>query len=110
SLLLNDPSALREYEVQWRKIFGKEFMVMSQARKIYEKLENEGIERLFKTIASSNILERLEDKADFDYHSIGIFQILAMIKEDPSLALELMKLGAGVVFEIFKGSLKIPKE
>ncbi|MCP8311319.1 MAG: geranylgeranyl reductase family protein, partial [Candidatus Methylarchaceae archaeon HK01M] len=42
SLLLNDPSALREYEVQWRKIFGKEFMVMSQARKIYEKLENEG--------------------------------------------------------------------
>ncbi|MCP8318513.1 MAG: geranylgeranyl reductase family protein [Candidatus Methylarchaceae archaeon HK01B] len=110
SLLLNDPSALREYEVEWRRIFRKEFMVMSQARKIYEKLENERIERLFKTIASSNILERLEDKADFDYHSIGIFQILAMMKEDPSLALELMKLGAGVIFEIFKGSLKIPKE
>ncbi|MCP8304732.1 MAG: geranylgeranyl reductase family protein [archaeon] len=110
SLLLNDPSALREYEVEWRRIFGKEFMVMSQARKIYEKLENEGIERLFKTVASSNILERLEDKADFDYHSIGIFQILAMMKEDPSLALELMKLGAEVILELFKISLKVPKE
>jgi len=98
SLLLNDSSVLKDYEVEWRRIFGKELKVMSQVRKLYEKLDNEKIERIFKVVKSLNVLERLADKADFDYHSISIFQILAMIKENPSSALkDLIKLGAGVI-------------
>ncbi|MCP8307263.1 MAG: NAD(P)/FAD-dependent oxidoreductase [archaeon] len=102
SLLNGNPSALRDYEVQWRRIFGKEFMIMSQARKIYERIDNERIEKILKALSSSNILDRLADEADFDYHSIGIFQILSMIKESPSLALELIKLGFGTMLDLFK--------
>lgn len=102
SLLNNDPSALRDYEVEWRRIFGKEFMIMSQGRKIYERIDNKRIEKILKALSSSNILDRLADKADFDYHSIGILQILSMMKEHPSLALELIKLGAGAILNLFK--------
>jgi geranylgeranyl reductase family protein len=102
SLLNNDPSALRDYEVDWRRVFGKELMIMSQGRRIYEKIDNGRIEKILKTLSSSNILDRLSDKADFDYHSIGILQILSMIKRYPPLALDLMKLGIGAVSDLFK--------
>lgn len=102
SLLNNDSSALRDYEMKWRRMFGKEFMIMSQARKIYERMDNERIEKIVKILSSSNILDKLSDKADFDYHSIGIIQILSMIKENPSLALDLIKLGLGTIFDLLK--------
>ncbi|MCP8321867.1 MAG: NAD(P)/FAD-dependent oxidoreductase [archaeon] len=102
SLLNDNPSALKDYEVEWRRIFRKEFMIMSRARKIYEKIDNERIEKILKALLSSNILDKLSNEADFDYHSIGIFQILSIIKEYPSLALELIKLGFGTIFDLFK--------
>jgi geranylgeranyl reductase family protein len=102
SLLNNDSSALKEYEIEWRRIFEKEFMIMSQARKIYERMDNERIEKIVKFLSSSNILDKLSDEADFDYHSIGIIQLLSMMKKHPSLALDLMKLGLGAIFDSFK--------
>lgn len=102
SLLLNEPSALGEYELEWKKMFGKEFTVMSQARKIFRELDNKKIERIFKAMASSNIIDRLVDEADFDYHSIGIHLTLTIIKENPSLALDLIKLGTEAIFNLIK--------
>ncbi|MEM3068745.1 MAG: NAD(P)/FAD-dependent oxidoreductase [Nitrososphaerales archaeon] len=102
SLINDDLSALRNYEVNWRRIFGKEFTIMSQARKIYERMDNGRIDKMVKVLSSSNILDKLSNKADFDYHSIGISQILSIIKERPSLALDLIKSGLGVMFDMFK--------
>jgi hypothetical protein len=65
-------------------------------------MDNEKIDKMVKVLSSSNILDKLSNKADFDYHSMGIFQILSMIKEHPSLALDLIKLGLGAMFDLFK--------
>jgi len=95
----NNPLALKEYEIKWKRIFGKEFLLMSQARKIFERLNNIEIERIFRAISSSNIIESLSEKSDFDYHSLGINHILNVIKKDPSLVLDFLKFGAGLIFD-----------
>ncbi|MEM3383101.1 MAG: NAD(P)/FAD-dependent oxidoreductase [Nitrososphaerales archaeon] len=102
SLINDDPLALRDYEAEWKRIFGKEFMIMKQARKIYERIDNERIEEIIKKLSCSNILNELSDKADFDYHSIGISQILTIIRDYPSLALDFIKLGLSTLFNLFK--------
>ncbi|MGQ9719204.1 MAG: geranylgeranyl reductase family protein [Nitrososphaerales archaeon] len=101
-LLSNDPLALRDYEVEWRRAFGREFMIMSQARRVYERVDNKTMDKMIRVLASPKILDKISNESDFDYHSIGISQTLSMIKEHPLLALDLIKIGANVILDLLK--------
>ncbi|MEM3437624.1 MAG: NAD(P)/FAD-dependent oxidoreductase, partial [Nitrososphaerales archaeon] len=56
SLINDNLLALKDYETEWKRIFGKEFMIMKQARKIYERMDNERIEEIMRKLSSLNIL------------------------------------------------------
>jgi geranylgeranyl reductase family protein len=99
SLVANDPLILDKYEHSWHSIFGNEFKMLLRARKIFEKLDNENIERIFKAVVSSDILRKISMDTDFDFHSVAflkalglrnIFQIASFVAGD---ILEKMKLG-----------------
>jgi geranylgeranyl reductase family protein len=90
-LISNDEKILKEYEKNWREMFQKEFRKMLRARKIFEKLNNKQLDKIFKVIKSSEILNRISEEADFDYHSIGIIQVLKILKNDLSITMDLIK-------------------
>jgi len=51
---------------------------MSQARKLFEKLDNHHLDELFKIAVSSGILENLSVEGDFDFHSVSFLKILGL--------------------------------
>jgi flavin-dependent dehydrogenase len=97
-LISNDEMILEEYEKNWREMFQKEFRKMLRVRRIFEKLNNKQLDKIFKVIKSSEILNRVSEEADFDYHSIGIIQVLKILKKDLSITMDLIKSGSKSLF------------
>ena len=76
----DDSSTLGMYEQKWNDQFKNEFETISQARKIFERLDNRSIDKLFKAIQTSGILNEISLIGDFDFHSTSIFKILGVKK------------------------------
>jgi len=76
----DDSSTLGMYEEKWNDQFKNEFETISQARKIFERLDNRSIDKLFKAIQTSGILNEISLIGDFDFHSTSIFKILGVKK------------------------------
>ena len=79
ALAADDLSArsLSRYERDWKKKLGRELRIGSWARKVYENLEDDQIEKIFDIIQSSNILDDLQKAEDlsFDWHGGVIFRV-----------------------------------
>ena len=79
ALAADDLSArsLSRYERDWKKKLGRELRIGYWARKVYENLEDEQIEKIFGIIQSSGILDDLQKAEDlsFDWHGGAIFRV-----------------------------------
>ena len=73
----NNPSALENYEKQWKDKFGKEFEKQNLARKILARLDNNTVNKLFDSI-TPEIEEDISNKEDFDFHTSSILKLLGM--------------------------------
>jgi len=77
ALKTNDSSALADYEKQWKEKFGKEFEKQNLARKVLARLDNNTVNKLFKSI-TPEIEEDISNKEDFDFHTSSILRLLGM--------------------------------
>ena len=77
ALEINDSSALGDYEKQWKEKFGKEFEKQNLARKVLSRLDNDTVNKLFKSI-TPEIEEEISNKEDFDFHTSSILRLLGM--------------------------------
>ena len=68
---------LAQYEKAWRRKLGKEIRTGYWARRLYERLNNEQVDVIFKIIKSSGIDEALLQAEDisFDWHSRTIMKL-----------------------------------
>ncbi len=70
--------ALAGYERAWRAEIGRELRVGYTARRIYERMSNRRIDRLFDLAESRGIRENVLDSpsVSFDWHSKAIMEAL----------------------------------
>ncbi|MFQ6134738.1 MAG: dehydrogenase, partial [Nitrososphaerales archaeon] len=78
SLSSGDPSKVEGYEQAWRSLFGREFGLLLRIRKILDRLDNDKIDRMFKAVASSDILGKISLESDFDHHSVAFLKALGL--------------------------------
>ena len=80
ALIDGDLSAKRlaRYERGWRKILGRELRIGYWARKMYERLSDQQIDRIFEIMKANGIDEALLKAEDlsFDRHSRTILRLL----------------------------------
>ena len=72
---LNEDSALKVYEQEWRNLFQNEFRKMTMARKVLERLDNKALDEVINSLKEHKLREIIES-TDFDYHSNVLSLIL----------------------------------
>lgn len=72
---LNEDSALKVYEQEWRDLFQNEFRKMTMARKVLERLDNKALDEIINSLTEHKLREIIES-TDFDYHSNVLSLIL----------------------------------
>jgi geranylgeranyl reductase family protein len=70
-----DPKLLLSYEQKWREQFHKEFETQLAIRRLYEDLDNEELDALFRIMIRQNVAESLKD-GSFDYHALDLSKML----------------------------------
>jgi digeranylgeranylglycerophospholipid reductase len=68
-------SFLQNYEMDWRRLFQKEFNKLLFARKLLERLDNRALDDIFKSLSSEK-LNKVIGGTDFDFHSDALSLIL----------------------------------
>ena len=68
SITQNNLSYLRNYERNWRLLFQREFSKLLFARKILERLDNQALDDIFRSLKSNKLNETIKS-TDFDFHS-----------------------------------------
>jgi flavin-dependent dehydrogenase len=71
--------ALKEYEMDWFSMFNSEFNKMLLARKLFERLDNKGLDEVFTSISRSEI-DFISKSGDFDFHSTALSRIITAKK------------------------------
>ncbi len=67
---------LQEYEDGWRNRFQKEFETTALARRIFQRLDNHALDKIFSLISKPEVQESLSKEGDFDFHSSILPRIL----------------------------------
>jgi geranylgeranyl reductase family protein len=69
---------LKRYEREWRKILGRELKIGYWARKLFERLSNRQIDRVFEIVKASGLAESLlrAESLSFDWHSQTILRLV----------------------------------
>ena len=75
TIKLNEDSALKVYEQEWRNLFQNEFRKMTMARKVLERLDNKALDEIINSLTEHKLREIIES-TDFDYHSNVLSLIL----------------------------------
>ena len=70
---------LKEYEKEWFLLFNTEFNKMLLARKIFERLDNRGLDEIFASVSHSEI-DLVSQTGDFDFHSTALSRIIGAKK------------------------------
>jgi len=77
-LLEGDLDALQKYSRSWLSLFKEDFRATLLARRIYEKMDNRSIEKIFNLIREKNLLNDLLQEDGFDEQSKWIRRILSI--------------------------------
>ena len=67
--------SLKKYEMDWFSLFNSEFNKMLLARKLFERLDNKGLDEIFTSISQSEI-DFISQSGDFDFHSAALSRII----------------------------------
>ncbi len=59
-------------------MFGREFGLLLRARRVFERLDNDKIDRMFRVVASSDVMGRISSEDDFDFHSAALLKALGL--------------------------------
>jgi digeranylgeranylglycerophospholipid reductase len=98
ALIEGDYSARRlaSYQQEWRKLLGRELRVGYWTRRLFERLSERQIDRVFKALMSQGIDRALLESEDlsFDWHSRTILRMLRY--QTITRAMNLMKLPFGI--------------
>ena len=78
AIYYNDRKHLLNYEKEWRKIFTREFNITNSARKLFNKLDNNQIDVIFKELNDSPTFFSELQNTDFDFHSVFILRALGV--------------------------------
>lgn len=73
----NNKLDLDEYQKKWMDRFGKEFEKQLLVRKIFERIDNNTINKLFESI-TPEITKEISEKEDFDFHTRTIIKLLGL--------------------------------
>ena len=76
-LLDGDIDALQKYTRSWLHLFKEDFRATLQARRIYEKMDNRSIEKVFNLLREKNLLNDILQEDGFDEHSKWITRFLS---------------------------------
>ena len=76
-LKTNDKSKLSNYEIMWRRKFGKEFEKQILARKVLSRIDNSTVNKLFDII-TPEIVNDISKQDDFDFHTGSIIKLLGL--------------------------------
>jgi flavin-dependent dehydrogenase len=60
---------LKEYERGWRELLGKEFSLMSLARKLADRLSDKTIDKIFQIIIEEELFQVIAQEGDMDFQS-----------------------------------------
>ena len=104
SLSSGDPFRVKEYERAWRNLFGREFGLLFQVRRILERLDNDNIDKIFTAVSSSDILAKISSESDFDYHSIALLKTLGLKN-----IIQIASIAGGDKLESLRSLLRLPK-
>jgi|TARA_B100001750_G_scaffold93627_1_gene73851 geranylgeranyl reductase family protein len=77
ALKTNDSSKIINYEKMWRGKFGNEFDKQNLVRKILSRIDNQTINKLFKSL-TPEIIDDISKKDDFDFHTNSIVKLLGI--------------------------------
>ena len=77
-LLNGDLAALQKYSRSWLRLFEEDFKTTLLARRVYEKMDNKSIEKVFNLIREKNLLNDLLQEDGFDEHSKWIKRCLSI--------------------------------
>ena len=77
ALKTNDSSKIINYEKMWRGKFGSEFDKQNLVRKILSRIDNQTINKLFKSL-TPEIIDDISKKDDFDFHTNSIVKLLGI--------------------------------
>jgi len=71
------PYCLADYDKKWRKLLGREITTSYWARKFYERLSDDKIDRIFNRLKTGGLEQTLQDSEDisFDWHGKAIRKI-----------------------------------
>jgi len=75
-LIDEDTDALQEYARSWLNLFKEDFKTILQARRVFEKLDNRSIEKVFNLIREKNLVNEILQEDGFDEHSKWIKRFL----------------------------------
>ncbi len=75
--------ALAEYEKSWKAAIQKEIQVGYRARKIYAKLSDRQLERLFQAAINDGVIPLIREKGNFDWHSELILTLMRKLAFRP---------------------------
>jgi digeranylgeranylglycerophospholipid reductase len=79
ALELDDLSAgrLADYERQWQGRLGREMRTGQRVRRLYERLSDRQLERIFSAVRADGLVDALlQDGLSFDWHSAGLWWLL----------------------------------
>lgn len=71
-----DHNFLSNYETLWRKKLGREFRLTRLVRKTANKLSDETVDRIFKSIIDSNLQDELSVFGDMDFQANSLLRVL----------------------------------
>lgn len=74
--------ALKSYDIEVRKKFGRELELGMQMRNLFKKLPDDALDSILELIAKPDVQDLILKHADFDHHDL---LIKAIIKKGPSL-------------------------
>jgi geranylgeranyl reductase family protein len=75
-ILERDPKVLQKYSRSWLQLFKEDFRTTLLARRIYEKMDNRSIEKVFNLIREKNLINDLLQEDFFDEHSKWVVRFL----------------------------------
>ena len=51
---------------------------MLQARRLFERMDNQQLDKLFQIVVSSGVIKNVSVEGDFDFHSISLLKMLGL--------------------------------